>query len=491
MIKQIKLHKQPTILIALCFLLLISLCISTPKIIAAPSKPLKLTIHLRGVYESKVTLMTSLKPSNLIKPILTEQTVMNGGSCTFEVPDEYLPGEFVLRFDYKENKESTPYPSEKYLFINNQDLELWVSPMYCNNADSTYFQQGERENAAFARFSQENGRQKEKIGLLQNFLMSYDDTGSEFYRQVIMEYEKRRNDYNQWLTAMAAEDKELFVSSLYSFQYLPEVAFTGSETDRIWSLINHYFDGMDFGNPMIIRTTRLNDWMNNYVNLYGQMATTEALRDSLLSAAAYNAIEKARQGSPNVYGWMVDYFYRGFESNNIPAGMKVLQPYLDDPNCLTSKRQEIERRIKGMETLVQGSKAPDFGLREPKGTLFRLYDFDPPAPYILLFFWSADCSHCVETVNALYPMMQQPENRQKVSVVAISLDETETEIKAWDEKIKDLSGWINLRAEEGVRSKVANDYYILATPVMLLLDAKTKEIVGLPNTPNDLSNFLK
>jgi hypothetical protein len=56
-----------------------------------------------------------------------------------------LPGEFVLRFDYKENKESTPYPSEKYIFINNQDLELWVRPQYCNNADSTWFQPDEKK----------------------------------------------------------------------------------------------------------------------------------------------------------------------------------------------------------------------------------------------------------------------------------------------------------------------------------------------------------
>jgi hypothetical protein len=48
---------------------------------------------------------------------------------------------------------------------------------------------------------------------------------------------------------------------------------------------------------------------------------------------------------------MVDYFYKGFESNNIPDGTKVLKPYLNDPNCLTSKRMEIERRLKGIETL--------------------------------------------------------------------------------------------------------------------------------------------
>jgi hypothetical protein len=149
--------------------------------------------------------------------------------------------------------------------------------------------------------------------------------------------------------------------------------------------------------------------MNNNVNLYGQMATSLALRDSLFPAAARNAIEKAKLGNPVVYGWMVDYFYNGFESNNIPAGMKALEPYLEDPNCLTSKRMEIELRLQGMKTLVVGSKAPDIELKDVSGNLFSLYGFNPTAPNILILFWSADCNHCVEMVNSIYPWLQQPE----------------------------------------------------------------------------------
>jgi hypothetical protein len=42
--------------------------------------------------------------------------------------------------------------------------------------------------------------------------------------------------------------------------------------------------------------------------------------------------------------------------------MKVLEPYLNDPVCLTTKRMEFERRLKGMESLLVGSKAPDIRL---------------------------------------------------------------------------------------------------------------------------------
>ena len=466
-------------------ILTILLCLSSTLYLFAQARDVYIIIHLRGVYESKVSLLT-LSGGRTFKPILEVQGVKNGETTRLSVSKEYLPGEFVLRFDYKEKESSTPYPSEKYIFINNQDLELWVSPKYCNNTDSTYFQEDERENTAFARFSKENGRHKEKMGLLQNFLMNYDDTESTFYQQGIIEYEQRRQAYNQWLTTLSQQDTTLFVSNLYGFQYVPEIPWKGTETGRMESLINHYFDGMDFKNPLLIKTSGLNKWMDNYVNLYGLLSKTIALRDSLFPLAGTTAIEKAKQGHPLVYGWMVDYFFRGYETNGIAAGMKILEPYLNDPNCLTSKRQEIARRLKGMETLVTGSMAPDITMKDPEGGLFELNKLETQCNYILVLFWSTDCSHCVELTDQLYTWQQQPDIHQKMTVVAISLDETETEIKDWEQKIAELKGWKHLRAAEGIRSKAASDYFVLATPVMVLLDAETRKIVSVPNTLNEL-----
>ncbi|MCK9420980.1 MAG: redoxin domain-containing protein [Bacteroidales bacterium] len=475
----------PTVIFVILILVL-----ALPFKLYAQPHDVTVTLHLRGVFDSKISLL-SLSGSKTFKPIIEVRGIKNGETTRLSVSKEFLPGEFVLRFDYKEMESSTPYPSEKNIFINDQDLELWVNPKYCNNTDSTYFQTGERENSAFTMFSKDNGRQKEKLGLLQNFLMNYDDTESKFYREGIKEYEQRRQTYNKWLVSRAQQDKALFVSNLYLFQYVPEIPWKGTETDRIRSMINHYFDGMDFKDPLLIKTSDLIKWMDNYVNLYGRLSTTVALRDSLFPLAGKTAIEKARQGHPMVYGWMVDYFFRGYETNGITAGMKILEPYMNDSNCLTSKRQEIARRLKGMETLVPGSSAPDIVMKDVEGSLFDLYKLETRCKYILVLFWSADCSHCMETIDKIYPWQQQTDVVQKMTVVSISLDETETEIKAWEKKIPELKGWKHLRAAEGVRSKEAGDYYVLATPVMVLLDAKTKAIVAMPNSLNELKTVLK
>jgi len=322
--------KKNSMKICCSFALLVILSLVVTFRAMAQGKSVTVTVHLRGVSESKLSIL-GLSGSKIYKPLVEVPVVANGEMAKLVVPAENLPGEFVLRFDYKEKKESTPYPSEKSIIINNQDLELWASPAYCNNADSTWFQKGERENATYLKFSKENGKQKEKLGLLQQFLMNYDDTKSSFYQDGTKEYDKRRQAYNTWLFDQVKKDSALFISSLYRFQYVPQIPWEGDEKERMVNVIRHYFDGIDFNDPVIIKTARLNDFMNSFVNLHGQMATTVALRDSLIPAAAVAAVEAAKKGNPLVYGWMVDYFYRGFESNNFSV------EYM--PSTLSSKNR--------------------------------------------------------------------------------------------------------------------------------------------------------
>jgi thioredoxin-related protein len=130
-------------------------------------------------------------------------------------------------------------------------------------------------------------------------------------------------------------------------------------------------------------------------------------------------------------------------------------------------------------------------MNDPEGSLFDLYKLETQSKYILILFWSADCEHCAEMLSKLYPWQQQPDIVKTVMVVAISLDETDTEIKKWDQKKTEYTGWKHLRAEEGVRSKAASDYFVLATPVMVLIDAKTREIVAMPNTMEELKAAVK
>jgi thiol-disulfide isomerase/thioredoxin len=306
----------------------------------------------------------------------------------------------------------------------------------------------------------------------------------------MLEYEKRRQAYNKWLAVQIENNKAAFVSNTFRFHYVPMIAFKGSEAARRQSAIDHYFDGMDFKDPAITKTTDIKEWMNNYVNAYGLSATTIALRDSLFTTAGKIAIEKARKGHPLVYGWMVDYFYNGYESFNMAAGIKMLETYLADPNCLTTKKQAIAERLSGLETLKPGATAPNFNVTDNSGNATPFSNYKTEGEYKLVLFWSADCSHCKELMKQLYPWYKQYGNK-KVDVFALSVDQSEREVQTWKDAIRELQGWKHMRPEGGINSKEAKAYYILSTPLMVLVENKTNKIVALPETVQQLSNAMK
>ena len=448
-------------------------------------KDITLTIHLRGVSQSKISLL-HLSQSNITSSVDIADSVHNGEITKFNIAGEILPGEFVLRFDYKTNGLSEPYPSEKRIIINDQDLELWVHPVYCNNTDSTWFQKNERENNVYSRFQKENGDRKNVLGLLQDFLLKYDDTKSKFYKSAISEYEKRRISFNKWLASQIEENKSLFVSILFGFEYVPEIDWSGSAEERRLSFRKNYFDGIDFSNPLLLKTSTLKQWMDRYVNLYGELATTIGLRDSLFTLAGKTAIEKVKTTNPQVYGWMVDYFYNGFESFNIEDGIKMLGQYINDPDCLAQKKEAIKRRLKGIETLFPGVVAPDIVITDKGVGLFRLSSYKTEKKQILLIFWSADCSHCLETISLLKQWYRNADKSRIPDIITISFDETDTEIQAWKKTVKELGDWTNLRVTEGFRSKIAGDYFIQGIPVLVLLNSNTREIIALPDTAEQL-----
>lgn len=457
---------------------------------AAIAQNRKLKIHIEGVFASKVSVLPMVG-KDALKPIFESSLIKAGESVTVALPADQLPGQFVLRCDYQEKASGSSYPSERSIFVSGQDLQMWVRPKAINNPDSTYFAPGEKENDLFARFVENNAKHRTQLALLQNFLMGYDQPQSAFFLQGAKEYENRRIQYNRWIDAQIQKDRDFFVSNTYTFEYLPPITWKGSEEERMESLIDHYFDNVDFNNPLLVRTAQLRTWTDQYVNIYGARATSIALRDSLFSLAGKRAIEKAKAGHPLVYGWMVDYFYRGYEGFNITAGIRMLEPYLQDPRCLTSRRLEIEKRLKGIESIRKGAIAPDFTLSDQSGKGIQFYDYKMDSPFKLLLFWSADCQHCIELVHQLYPFTSNLSQKQRVEVVAVSLDFTDTEIARWESEKAKLQGWKHSHAKGGINSAEASAYYVLATPVMILVDPRTNKILALPETIQQLQDALK
>lgn len=457
---------------------------------AQDTSEIKVSVKIRGVYDSKITL-TPFDGRKAINPVGVVGDVLNGETGVITVPQKYLPGEFVLRLDYRSKESDYPYPSEKYIYIYKQDIFLNINPPYINNTDSTVFEKTETENNAYLKFTAENAAKRKQLDLLKQFLMGYDDTKSKFFIRGTKEFEKRRKIYNAWLKDEAKKYSFLYISKTFMFQHIPSVSWNGTEKERTAGLLDKYFEGIDFSDTLITRLRELSTFMSAYVGLYGAQATTVEMRDSLFTRAGSVACESASKGHPKVYGWMVDYFFAGYETYNIQMGIKMLQKHIDNPSCLTLKKQQIVKRLDGMKKLVAGSVVPDFSIPINDSTNFNLYSYKTSAPFKMILFWSAACEHCQQLVASLKEWYAVPANKAKLDIIAVSLDDSEADVATWKNKITELHGWTHLITDGGVNSKIANDYFLLSTPVMFVLDSKTNIIKAAPADFEALKKFFE
>lgn len=445
-----------------------------------------LTVKLKGVYDSDITL------SAWVGQYFSEEIGHKPGvttSAQFIIPQEFIPGQFLIEFNYRKAPSEKKSSSQFLVYLNQYDLEYTLNPAFTQYDSITHT--SDPENELFYRFVKESSEKKSPIGVVEKLLMNYDRKEGKFYQSAEREYKARIDEYNAWLNGLIHENGTLFASRHLNLDLIPFTDWSLPEDGAFSYQIHHYFDHVNWSDSLLIRSSSLSLFMNNYIQLFARKAETKELADSLFTQAGRIACDAASKGHPLVYGWMVDFFYMGYEQLGIEKGMKMLEMHLKNPNCLTQSSADILRRLEGMGRLIKGSKAPDFTLPTSTGSEFTLYESVPPVPYVLVLFWSADCDHCLQMVDELTRWQYSSEKASQVAVVAISVDYTPEELAKWNEAVPLLPNWVHLHAVEGMGSKVAYDYVVLSTPAIFLLNSNDYTIAAMPLNVADLDKAVK
>lgn len=452
--------------------------------VVSNAAPVKLNIKLRGVYDSKITL-TPYDGIRFASPLTVMEGVKSGGEANFVVPDSLLPGEFLIRFDYRGKETDAPYPAEMQLYLNREDVKVGAHPLYLRG-DSLQLT-GDRENVAWNTFMNKSGQQRQQLGLLQQLLEQYDRPGSPEWKRVLTAYETRRTGYNQWIDAQVAAQKDLYVSHLYRFQWLNAENWKAAPAVRMDALCQNWFKGVNLNDTLILRSRQMSELMNGFMGLYGSRSTTEELRDSLFTQAGRVAIGAAATGHPRVYGWMVDYFYNGYETYNIVPGMKMLEAHLNNPGCFTSKRMAIAKRLDGMKTMVPGVKVSNVIVHDVSDSLEIINIGTTRKAYRLLVFYDSECDHCRELLAALRKWYAVADNSKKVDVLSICVDSSRD---LWVSATKaNAFPWTDRYAPGGINSQAATKYYVLSAPNLFLVD-NTGHLVSMPNSVEEMEKAI-
>lgn len=445
----------------------------------------KLTIKLRGVYESKITL-SPFNGVRVEKALGVTDGVKPGDMVDFDIPVSNLPGEFLIRFDYKAKQTDAPYPSELQLYINKENITVDAHPLYLTG-DSLLLG-NDLENRAWSAFQERSMAERQQMGLLQQLLAQYDQRESAVWKEAETALEKRRVNYNKWIDHQIIADRDLYVSHLYGFQRLNTVNWKSGPDEQMLAQANAWFDNFDVNDTLALRSRQMNEFMGGFIGLYGLRATTEALRDLLFTEAGRLACAKVAGGNPKVYGWIVDYLYNGYETYNITSGLEMLEKFSADPRCHTTRKAEIARRSEGIKKLVPGIKVHNIMVHnfddQEENIDMALCDKD----YRLLVFYDTECGHCKDLLTALRKWYDVAENKVWLEIVSIALDRTRED---WEPAFTaNAFPWTDRYAPEGINSQAAANYYVLSAPYMYLVD-KNGVLIAIPTDVNELDVIIK
>lgn len=159
------------------------------------------------------------------------------------------------------------------------------------------------------------------------------------------------------------------------------------------------------------------------------------------------------------------------------------------PRITASKLgQSTYDKLLKIKKLELGSVAPDFELTDIGGKRFKLSDYR--SKYVLLMFWSSDCSHCIDELPNIEKMYKEL-GGDHLEIVAVAQNGIQQK-EAWEAFVKDRKlAWINAFDDRvDGKKKVAQQYLISKIPTDFILNPQG-EIVAKEVYGDDLYNQIK
>lgn len=129
-----------------------------------------------------------------------------------------------------------------------------------------------------------------------------------------------------------------------------------------------------------------------------------------------------------------------------------------------------------------GNVCPDFALKDYKGKLWSLGDFE--GKVLVIDFWATWCGVCIENLPAYSELASQYKDNDKIQFITISIDARSSE-KRWKyslprHKLMDL---VNLICPEK-ESEFAQAFHVRGVPRYVIIGPDRKIVNDPANTPH-------
>ncbi|MFV9549611.1 TlpA family protein disulfide reductase [Algibacter sp. PT7-4] len=247
----------------------------------------------------------------------------------------------------------------------------------------------------------------------------------------------------------------------------------------------HYFDYVNFNNPVLQSSSFLEERMLNYV--FG------------MSIDSKNEIENYKSNIDVVFTHMktapkevqrillFDLWQQMADLKHEEVSNYIADKYLMDI-AVNLNDQELLQALILYQNLSTGAVAPNFNVElKEQGKLVKkkLTDLKGAENYIIVF-WSSTCSHCLDEVPQLQKFVNTFE-KNKVKVVAVGLED---EPYGWKNLTYDYPEFIHVYGKGKWDNVIGNAYGVSSTPTYFILD-KDKKILAKPIDFEVLKEYFK
>ena len=246
---------------------------------------------------------------------------------------------------------------------------------------------------------------------------------------------------------------------------------------------NHYWDGVSFTDDRLLRTPIFEGKLEKY---YRDLVSPDA--DSIKKEV--DAMLLASRSNKEMFKYLLVHFIQQYIDPKYMGQDAVyahlFEKYINnnpevDWFSEKDKKTIYNRAYSVMANLI-GQTASDLEMVDTLGKPTTLYSID--APYTVIFFWDATCSHCKEELPHLDSMFQNKWKQLGIKLYGVMADGGK---EAWMNYIHEhgLKDWIHVYQTDAQRDADNNTgrpgykqlYDVYQTPMLYLLD-KNKRIIA-------------
>jgi len=339
-------------------------------------------------------------------------------------------------------------------------------------------------NQLYFQFLRLTKSYKDKSELLHHILDNYPKA-DDYYDITLRTLARIQSTYLEFVNKTSQMNKKSFIARYIRSARLPVIDGQLSAEERGKMLRKHSLDNVDFADPELIFSDVFTNKSIEYLSYYRNPHFPKDLLEKEFMKAVEILLEKAKRDHL-IYQHITEYFIEGFRKFGFDHVIDyIIENYIiKDDLCLNeSLSGSLERRIEHARLFKPGNTVPNIVMSDASGSPVELNRLN--TDIILILFYASWCTHCqslLPRINNLYKNQEV----LKTEVFAISLDTVKSE---WLDFVRDNDlSWINVSDLKGWDGISASDYFIYATPTMILIDNQYK-IISKPLSVEELKDW--